>query len=383
MGKATDRCRSSILILGFAHPHFLLIHSKIRELYVETEAAGETMSMNMDGRITINPKFVDTLDRNKLAGVLAHEMLHLVLNHIKRASGKDGWVWNVAADMVINQALKNDAIELPNSALFPPNEYDGDLYTEAVYDWLRQHPDKVPPKPAGSPMPGAGCAPTAGTGAPGVPDWRQTGIEARAMASQAGKGTGGVAGLLAPRVAKVNWRNVLRSGFQKACSRPGHEHQSWSRRNRRSPADGVQFPGWIGSSPSVAISLDVSGSMSPDWISKMVAEIKHLLTQFPGVKCYLNAHTSDVVYASWITDRSANKVVEATKFTGGTDPSPAYVDIKNAGKFDSLVHFTDTEFFSQEWPEVPARHLIVGMFRHEPSCKPPPGSTVIQCATDD
>jgi hypothetical protein len=201
-GAATERCRNSVMVLGFSHPHFLLIHAKIREMYVETQGGNDpigTMGITQSGKIILNPDFVMGLDKDELAGVMAHEMLHLVLSHHERRGSRDAWVWNIATDMCINSALRTDSIKLPKSALYPPSDYQGDLFAETMFDWLMKHPEHVPPKPQGQPQPGAGCAAIDdGT----QPDWRQTSIEARAMAQQAGKGTGGVSTLLAPRQAK-------------------------------------------------------------------------------------------------------------------------------------------------------------------------------------
>jgi predicted metal-dependent peptidase len=382
---AVERCRNSVMVLGFSHPHFLLIHAKIRDKYTITGNGSGigTMGISVSGRISLNPEFVQTLDKEELAGVLAHEMLHLVLSHHERKGGRDSWIWNIATDMCINQALKTDNIKMPRSALYPPHEYQGDLFAETLFDWLVKNPQHVPPRPKGDPMPGAGCSPVDDTnGTP--PDWRQTAIEARAMAQQAGKGTCGVSGLLAPRQPKIDWRKVIRSGFQMACSRPGRDYQTFSKRHRRSPADGVQFAGWHGLGPRIAVCVDVSGSMDRKWVEKIVAEIKNLLKQFPGTRCYMNAHTSDVVWSAWITDQSKGRVDEMAQFSGGTDPNPAYQDIKEQGRFDSMCHFTDCEFFGEEWPTPPARHLIVGAFtRGDHHTKPPPGATVIPCDIGD
>lgn len=383
MSEVIKKCQNAVMVLGFTHPHFLLIHSKISGKYVETRGGNDgvgTMGITSTGKIFVNPDFVNGLDKKKLAGVMAHEMLHLVLGHHTRRGNRDPWVWNVANDMCINDALAKDNIELPDSALKVPREYQGDLFSETLFDWLQKNPQHIPPKPQGEPQPGAGCGVTDdGTDV----DWRQTAIEARAMAQQAGKGTGGVATLLAPRAAKIDWKKVIRTGFQKACARPGRDYQTFSKKNRRSPAEGVQMPGWQGSGPRIAVCLDVSGSMDRKWLEKCVAEVKNLLKQFPGTRCYLNAHTSDVVFGEWITDKSKGRVEASVQFSGGTDPNPAYRDIEQAGRFDSMVHFTDCEFFQEKWPEISGiRHLIIGGFTREPHTKPPPGSTYIPCEMD-
>jgi predicted metal-dependent peptidase len=380
-GEAIKRCKNQVMVLGFTHPHFLLIHSKISELYVETKGTPDdpvqTMGITATGKILLNPEFTMGMEKEEVTGVLAHEMLHLVLQHHERRGGRDPWLWNVATDMCINSALRTDGLKLPKSALYPPPEYSGDLFAETLFDWLTKNPDKVPARPKGQPAPGAGCSPIDDPNGKS-PDWRQVGLEARALAQQAGKGTSGVATLLAPRTAKIPWNKVIRTGFQMAAARPGRDYQTFQKRHRRSPVDGPQFPGWMGMGPRIAVCIDVSGSMDRKWVELIVSECKNLLKQFPDSKCYLNAHTSDVVYSTWLNRTTKGKIDEAVQFSGGTDPNPAYIDIKNQGKFDTLIHFTDCCFFDV-WPEVPAKHLVVGAFTREPATKPPAGSTIIPC----
>ncbi|MER5424735.1 vWA domain-containing protein [Streptosporangium roseum] len=65
--------------------------------------------------------------------VLAHEMLHAALRHGDRVGGRDPYLWNVAADYVINGWLVEMAVgEMPEGLLFDPSL--AGLSAEAVYD---------------------------------------------------------------------------------------------------------------------------------------------------------------------------------------------------------------------------------------------------------
>lgn len=65
--------------------------------------------------------------------VVAHELLHAGLRHDTRHGGRDPWLWNVAADFVINGWLVQMILgEIPDGALYDP-ELAG-LSAEAVYD---------------------------------------------------------------------------------------------------------------------------------------------------------------------------------------------------------------------------------------------------------
>ena len=65
--------------------------------------------------------------------MLAHEMLHAALRHGERVGGRDRFLWNVAADYVINGWLLEMAVgQMPEGCLYDP-ELAG-LSTEEVYD---------------------------------------------------------------------------------------------------------------------------------------------------------------------------------------------------------------------------------------------------------
>ena len=404
MGQATEKCQNATMVLGFMHPHFLLIHSKIRDLYHETEQL-PTMGITASGSLKINPKFVEKLDKDELGGVMAHEMLHLVLMHHDRQGLRDQWLWNVATDMCINKALKTDGIKLPETALYPPNDYNGELAAEPMYEYLKKNPDKAPKQPKtimidgksigdGQGEAGAGCGVLPDDNPQGQdPDtiaankakWGQVAVEARAMCSSIGKGTSAVATLLAPRQPKIDWRKVIRTGFQLACVKPSRDSTTFARKHRRSPQNGPQFPGWIGFDPSIAIITDVSGSMDRKWIEQIASECKNLMKRFQSVKVYLCVHTSDVVWSGWITQNTQYKMNEALNFSGGTDAHSAYKNVEKAGKFDVIVHFTDCEL--PGWPPVPRpAQLIVGAFgagaHNGAYAKPPAGTRVIPCSVD-
>lgn len=370
-----------------------MIWARIKGMVVEDPRGGGegTMGISGTGRLFINPDFVMKLDRDEIGGVMAHEMLHLIMQHHGRKGARDDRTWNYAADMCINAALRTDGIKLPKIAVFPPEGYQGDLFVESMYEFLLQNPKYMSKGGEnGNASPTAGCGmvddPEHGDGddqkGPGDVDWKQVALEVATIArnNSAGSGTG-VANLLAPRIAKISWRAILRRGVELASSRPRRDWQSFSKRHRRSPMFGAQLPGWIGCDPRVAVVIDVSGSMDREWISQIVAECKSLMNDFSGISVYLVAHTDEVVWEGWVSTNTQAKIETAVSFSGGTDPKPAYdAIIATRKRFDSLVHFTDCAFFQSEWPQpIPAKKLVVGAFTREISTKPPPGALIIPC----
>jgi len=190
--------------------------------------------------------------------------------------------------------------------------------------------------------------------------------------------------LLTPTPGKIDWRKILRTGFQLASVQSSdRQFQTYTRRNRRSPTEGAQLPGWIGADPKIAIAIDVSGSMDREWVSQIIGEVKRLCSLYPGTTAFLVTHTDRVTWEGWVRKGQDQKVVEAIGFSGGTDACDAYKAVDEAGRFDVLVHFTDCEL--NIWPETTAKKLIVGAFGRgatDPHKVPPDGSIVIPWQKD-
>lgn len=379
-GEAIEKCKRAVIALGTKFPHFLPIHAHLRSRYIETDSI-PTMAISSDGTLSVNPTFVLSLPLAELSGVLAHEMMHLILQHSARAQARNHLLWNCACDMAINTALRTDNLRLPGGALYPPSDYTGELLSEDIYDFLVRTAWRAPTTEG---LVGCGCgverASTVSDIAP--TDWAQVSREVSALVTTLGRGSTAVGRLLNPRAPRIAWQRILRHGFNLACARVARDFTSMSRRSRRSPLIGVQFPGWVGIAPQVAIVIDVSGSMAREWIDQIVAECLHLLALHAGSKAYLVSHTDVVVWQGWVRAGASTALTSAVQFTGGTSASGAYQAVKDAGRFDCLIHFTDCEIGF--WPANPARKLIVAAFGSgatKPACPPPPGAEIIPCQT--
>ncbi|MET7281744.1 hypothetical protein ABZS29_26155 [Kribbella sp. NPDC005582] len=83
------------------------------------------------GEIYVNP--LTSLTQNEWRFVMAHEMLHAALRHGERVGGRDPYLWNVAADLVINGWLLEMGVgTMPDGALHDP-VLKG-MSAEEVYD---------------------------------------------------------------------------------------------------------------------------------------------------------------------------------------------------------------------------------------------------------
>ena len=94
-----------------------------------------------DGKnLLINPKFFIELDPNMRLTLLAHEVLHVLLDHMHRVGDRDHQLFNAAGDYVINGSLKN-AKYTPIAKWLYDAKYDG-MTTEQVYNILNKKTDQ-------------------------------------------------------------------------------------------------------------------------------------------------------------------------------------------------------------------------------------------------
>ena len=137
--------------------------------------------------------------------MLAHEMLHAALRHGDRVGGRDPYLWNVAADYVINGWLVEMGVgELPEGLLYDPSL--AGLSAEEVYDLIATDLRRlrklatlrgrglgdVLGEPLAAPAPAAASTSTSTTGAPCATGPRLPRVERpRPAAGRAGRGDPG------------------------------------------------------------------------------------------------------------------------------------------------------------------------------------------------
>jgi predicted metal-dependent peptidase len=392
---------------GWTHPFFLapLAHIKITE-----DPTVSTMRVNMDGKVSVNPDFCRKLTDSQKAGVLFHEVMHLMMQHAMRSEGRtqlvqtgDGQIvslFNVAADMAINNVLQQMRVALPEGALYPLPEHR-EMNAEQIYDELAKTlkndgqtatltmPGKgkgkkgqpAPGESNGEPAVGAGCGVDPGEGegekqedGEGAGDtpskmtagekWEQVAAQARAMA--AGTEAGDLLAKLFTRREALRWERLIRSCFSRAQAQHGRDEQTWTRRSRRmlpnDPDRRVSLPGWKATKAQGCVVFDISGSMSDEQVSRSVDQAQRI-AEIAEAKVWVVVHDAGVQYSGWLNGRSRAEYQRVFRGRGGTDFNPAYKAVQDSGqRFDFMVHTTDGECWG-EWPEKPSnvKRLIVAL----------------------
>ena len=103
MGKLLDEQQRAKAALVHIMPFFGGFINRLRPVYtfrVQTQAT--------DGyNLFINPQFTYNLDLTQKVFVMAHEIMHCVLNHIRRGAGHDPEKSNIAADYEVNSWIND------------------------------------------------------------------------------------------------------------------------------------------------------------------------------------------------------------------------------------------------------------------------------------
>lgn len=236
--------------------------------------------------IYINP--AAGLDPQEIRFVIAHELLHVGLNHVARRRGRDPFLWNVACDYVINGWLLEMGVgALPGVGALYDKALTG-LSAEAIYDIvvtdLRRNRK---------------LATLCGSGRPdilerGHPDWWRSGngmdLDAfyrRALMQGLVYHQDGSRGLLPAGLVEeiraldqppISWDVELAQWFDDYFA-PVEMVRTYSRPSRRqSSTPDIPRPRWIPSPNAMdgrtfGVLLDTSGSMDRSLLAKALGAI--------------------------------------------------------------------------------------------------------------
>lgn len=360
------------------------------------EITDKIPTLGVDGKkLYVNENFLSSLPMNEQVGVVMHECLHLALGHIWRGehfsdiavdpkSGQTVSLYNIAADYVINAAIKEYAkvtglaVRLPSTVLYD-KKYDR-MSTEEVYHLLRNSMKSMNSKEMQNIIDEhLSCGDKSkwkdAKGAKGDMDgpfhekkWR-TAIEAgKEQEKKRGTMPQGLDRSLEVEEPQEDWRAILREHVQ-----PFDNDFSFNPPDRRSLDWDFLLPDikqgekvdWI------AVAIDTSGSISVSELSKFLGELKGILSSFDKVKVKLtfcDAKATDLVE---MEEFDTSKI--QVKGGGGTDFEPVFDLVKKEDDDPCLlVYFTDLEGdFPNEAPEYDVLWLST-----QKSKKAPFGNTI-------
>ena len=268
--------------------------------------------------------FVKGLSDSDLRGLIMHENLHKVYQHMflwQHLYKEDGRTANRACDYVIN--LEIDAIKsrtggfitLPKGGLLD-KKYAG-MDSQTVYNMLREDSD------GGSGQGGEG-------GGLDDHDWESGGAMSQEEIEQvakdinqairqgqlmAGKLGGSASRTLGSLVEpKVDWREQLREFV--SSNAVGKDISTWQRVNRRWLQHDVYMPSTITETVGrIVVAIDTSGSIGGPELDKFLSEVQGIC---------INAMPEKVDLLYWDTEVAAHEVYtqeQLAKLTSSTKPA--------------------------------------------------------------
>ncbi|WP_194819973.1 VWA-like domain-containing protein [Nocardia sp. XZ_19_385] len=353
-------------------------------LHIVASRRVPTMSVDRYWRCYVSPAFVDSMPVEELAGVLVHEVSHLLRDHHGRGerfarehdlSGPGERLrMNIAADFEINDDIFGDGLVRPEGAILPA---DIDLPPgKLMEEYLREF--RFGTYTAG--MAWLDC----GSGADGLErEWELGPSGADGLSEQERDGVRfRVAQAIIGRPGDVPqgwrrwaqeafhppqpWRDLLGAALRAAVSTPGvGEDYTYSRPARRSAGvPGVLLPSLRRTPPRVTVIIDTSGSVSDTELGSALLEATAISRAVGGRRDLVTVMSCDAAA------RIAHPLCAAEGIPlmggGGTDLRTGFAKALRAHpRPDVIVVLTDGQ---TPWPVAkPSCRTVVGLFRRAPS----------------
>jgi len=338
-------------------------------------------TMGTDGyHLYWHPDFVDKCSDQEMAGVIAHEVGHLVLMHLTRRQNRVPILWNIAADLAVNDLILKEerngeqVFKLPEGVLHNPN------FADKAAEWIY---NKLPePDPNNTVIVtldshegwegqgksdgggnqddkgGDGVGGQNGDGPDGGAPQTTEGLEQRIQEMVAQSATQArmkgnlpghlqelVEGVLQP---KLGWKTIL----QDTVVSTAKTDFTMSPPNKKHLHRGFYLPSITGTEINIVVYLDVSGSIPTEEIRDFMSEVKGICDQYDEYTIYLRTVDTEI-RQSWELhpmDKLPNK------FTGrgGTDFRSALAEADKLPEVTCAIYMTDGEgTFPDKAPNIP------------------------------
>jgi hypothetical protein len=135
--------RAAITIMMEDHHSIFLAFWRVSTPYYTDELPTAAVEFTPDGNacnLLINKDFWDSLDDDSKAFIIAHEAMHIILDHGRRLKAKDinKTIANIAMDIAVNHSIERN-LEIPRSTLKNADDY---CWVDTVFS---EEDDDLPP----------------------------------------------------------------------------------------------------------------------------------------------------------------------------------------------------------------------------------------------
>jgi predicted metal-dependent peptidase len=335
------RCKTSLMV---KHPFFGSIALGCH--FVQDDSI-ETMATDGTKIIWAEP-FVDRHSEDEIKGVIAHEVMHIVMKHHLRRGDRDPKKWNVATDYAINDILTDGGFVLPEDGLFS-EQYKG-MAAEKIFDLLPQDDGGADQPSWGIVMDATnedGSQPSQGDLEQMAADIDQRVFMAAQAAENAGKLPSKIKDIVSRmRRSQVDWMDVIR----RFVGGDNPEDYTWRRCNRKVYySQGIYMPSvdrvGVG---DIVLGWDSSGSVSMREQEYFLGVFNQLIEDFNPRSITLIVCDAEVQSVTEYAQGEYINGVEA-KGRGGTRVMPVFDYVEdNQIPCDAMVYLTDMGIF--DWP---------------------------------
>lgn len=264
----------------------MLFASIIKSEKIETAAT--------DGKdIFFNEQFLKSLNSSEQNALMLHEVLHMALLHVTRRQSRDPHIWNIAADIVVNDLiLRNTSFALPEGAIID-HQYS-DKSVEFIYECLLKD-NKYKQKKYQLEIADVGNS-SEGSQSTNLSEVEQQEIESywrdkiqvlknSAEHDNKDKTQGNMPLGLSKEVEvflepEVDWRHAL-------WKYVGKTPVDFDDLDRRFLYRGLYLEGLLTEALEVSVCIDTSGSVSQKLLDQFLGELKGILNAYPHVRCDL------------------------------------------------------------------------------------------------
>ena len=340
-------------------------------LYAEIDFSNEVQLAATNGKkIIFNPITYIQLPPSERDGVFLHELLHMALLHHLRRGVRDHYIFNIAADIVVNGMIVNEGnFKIPKYGI--RDEDLEHLSVEEVYELIIKNKKKynlnlvdlINDEKDSEDKDSQGKGNDLKTGISDLNTeaeirnyWKQAINDAKLI-------TKGSSEKSLPESFERNFGEVLEPEIDwktKLWNFLVRTPTDFGEFDRRLIYSGLYLENLEGESINVFCCIDTSGSISDYEINKFMREIKGIINAYPNLNCRL-WYADHECYGPYNIDSMEN--VPKPKGGGGTDFEPFFKDItkKEFNNNDGVcIYLTDGYgYFPEKEPDLPVLWVVI------------------------
>jgi len=400
--EVLDRIIVARVGLLLRHPFFGNMATRLRIL-----AADDWLgTAAVDGRnLYFNTQFFNAMDNKEIEFVVAHEILHMVFDHLGRREERNPMLYNIAADYIVNNTLMDERIgakpkivdcyqdfkyrgwtsEEVYDELFEEAKKNGEEAIKQLGEMLDEHLDAE--GDSDSENGGEETKDSNGNSVSKsqpkyskeelerIKDEIKEGMLSAAQAAGAGNVPAGVARMIKELTEpKMNWRELLRQQIQSTI----RNDYTFARPSRKGWHTGAILPGMnFDETIDICIALDMSGSIGNAQAQDFLGEVKGIMDEYKDYKIKIWCFDTAVYNED---DFSADDGRELTDYEihggGGTDFMANWTYMKeNDIQPKKFLMFTDGYAWDSWGEEDYCDTVFVIHSHHDKNLQAPFGQT--------